>query len=272
MRQQPFASPEEALEHFGIKGMRWGIRKVDDPNAYIPADGLGHGSQAFSLKHPKRLRVDHSNGFADVVPAKGIPTAKGRQNHDEMVASLKQARETYPAVAKLKVEVVPFSSIQFNPGRSAQAGVMHGKSGEIFVAYNDTMKDHSARKVKSWEKWVPGTKYPGYVGQHEMGHVIAIANKLTPPNWDAVTEPNPYRSIDKIYSNMAQDDANHRAAFVKHGLSFQEVSKLSPYAATSPAEAYAELAGNYHTPQTRKRMSPELSRKAKALFEDSGGS
>lgn len=27
MRQQPFASPEEALAHFGVKGMRWGVRK-----------------------------------------------------------------------------------------------------------------------------------------------------------------------------------------------------------------------------------------------------
>lgn len=27
MRQQPFASPEEALEHFGVKGMHWGVRK-----------------------------------------------------------------------------------------------------------------------------------------------------------------------------------------------------------------------------------------------------
>lgn len=28
---QTFASPEEALVHFGVKGMRWGQRKVDGP-------------------------------------------------------------------------------------------------------------------------------------------------------------------------------------------------------------------------------------------------
>lgn len=27
MRQQPFASPEEAFAHFGVKGMKWGVRK-----------------------------------------------------------------------------------------------------------------------------------------------------------------------------------------------------------------------------------------------------
>lgn len=35
MRQQPFASPEEALIHFGVKGMRWGVRKTDAPNEKI---------------------------------------------------------------------------------------------------------------------------------------------------------------------------------------------------------------------------------------------
>jgi predicted GNAT family acetyltransferase len=28
---QEFASPEEVLEHFGVKGMRWGVRKEDKP-------------------------------------------------------------------------------------------------------------------------------------------------------------------------------------------------------------------------------------------------
>lgn len=27
MKKQPFSSPEEALEHYGVKGMRWGVRK-----------------------------------------------------------------------------------------------------------------------------------------------------------------------------------------------------------------------------------------------------
>jgi hypothetical protein len=36
MRQQPFASPEEALEHYGTKGMRWGVRKEDDGPAGVP--------------------------------------------------------------------------------------------------------------------------------------------------------------------------------------------------------------------------------------------
>lgn len=33
---QQFASPEEALAHFGIKGMHWGIRKEHDGPAGVP--------------------------------------------------------------------------------------------------------------------------------------------------------------------------------------------------------------------------------------------
>jgi len=34
---QEFASPEEALAHFGVKGMKWGVRKEHDGPAGVPA-------------------------------------------------------------------------------------------------------------------------------------------------------------------------------------------------------------------------------------------
>lgn len=36
MKQQPFASPGEALAHYGVKGMRWGVRKEDDGPEGVP--------------------------------------------------------------------------------------------------------------------------------------------------------------------------------------------------------------------------------------------
>jgi ribosomal protein S18 acetylase RimI-like enzyme len=35
MRQQPFASPEEALEHYGVRGMHWGVRKESQPKSEL---------------------------------------------------------------------------------------------------------------------------------------------------------------------------------------------------------------------------------------------
>jgi ribosomal protein S18 acetylase RimI-like enzyme len=42
VRQQTFASPEEALAHFGVKGMHWGVRKERQPKPELKnllADG-----------------------------------------------------------------------------------------------------------------------------------------------------------------------------------------------------------------------------------------
>lgn len=279
MRQQPFASPEEALAHFGIKGMRWGVRKERDTigdfsnwgKPYTHADGIGHGSKDFELTKVNKLRVDHSNGFAEVVPTYGFKTTKSKQMHDELITSLKVLREEHPAVANLKIVVAPSSHIPGGPGGSTQAAVLHVKRGEVFITYNDKIKDFSPRKQKSWEKWVPGMKYPGYVGRHEMGHVLAISGKLTPPCWDMVQEKNYSKKIGMVYGLQESSESNHKAAFSRHGMTFKEVSKLSPYAATSASEAYAEVVGNYYTPALNQKMSPAFRRKAKSMIDEAGG-
>lgn len=40
MRQQSFASPEEALEHHGIKGMHWGVRKAEPVDLHTDHPGI----------------------------------------------------------------------------------------------------------------------------------------------------------------------------------------------------------------------------------------
>lgn len=47
IRQQPFASPEETLAHFGIKGMKWGIRKNRTE------DTVSKGDRALAKKNMK---------------------------------------------------------------------------------------------------------------------------------------------------------------------------------------------------------------------------
>lgn len=276
MRQQPFASPEEALEHFGIKGMHWGVRKEPGEFAnwgkpYSSVDGLGHGSKEFELKKPKQLRVDHSAGFADVRPADGYSSPRAKQVHDDLVSSLSAMRQEHPSVAKLKIVVVPASHVVGGPGRSAQAAVLHTKPGEVFIAYNDKLKDLSPRQQKRWEKWVPGTKHEGYVANHEMGHVLAVGGKITPPCWELTHAKTLSEAINRAQTWHNQNEDGHKALFAKHGVTFTELSKLSPYAATSASEAFAEATGHYYTPETNRQMSPELRTKVKAMLDDVGG-
>lgn len=278
MRQQPFASPEEALAHFGIKGMRWGIRRKPETGPYSDwgrpfkqEDALSHGVKTFELKKPHNLRVDNSAGFPDVRPIRGFSSPRAKQIHDDMVDGLVRMREKYPNVAAMKVTVVPMSHVRGGPGSSAQAAVLHSKSGELIVAYNDKAKELTPRQQKSWERWVPGMANEGHVGNHEMGHVIAAAGKLTPDGFELAQSKTISHSLNLAFAIERDTEANHKAAFQKHGISFKEVSKLSPYAATSASEAYAELAGTYFTPKSNKQMSPEMQQKAKALFDDAGG-
>lgn len=52
MRQQPFASPEEALNHHGVKGMRWGIVNEDKP---APAQAVARTNEAKKQEMSKDL-------------------------------------------------------------------------------------------------------------------------------------------------------------------------------------------------------------------------
>lgn len=41
MRQQPFTSPEEALAHYGVKGMRWGVRNERESGTQSQSSKVG---------------------------------------------------------------------------------------------------------------------------------------------------------------------------------------------------------------------------------------
>lgn len=93
MRQQPFASPEEALEHHGIKGMKWGVRKdesakeiiesfVKDPITrttengdtftLVPADkNKGRFAQAMARKFPRYRSLIADSAILDITDKSG---------------------------------------------------------------------------------------------------------------------------------------------------------------------------------------------------------
>lgn len=276
MRQQPFASPEEALEHFGIKGMKWGVRKDQEYNANLPtapyasAAGIGHGDKDWELRKQDELVMDASKGYTDVVPAKGYSSPLVKQHHDELTSAIEELRSQYPALQNLKIEVCPMSHTPgmkpFLRGKSSMAAVP-GKNGEVRLCYNDKLKRYSSYQNSYRGAMQPGVLIPKFSGRHEMGHILAMADgKTFPPAWDAE-----HGGLRAKIAYSKQRNAAHRAMLEKHGLSFKELSKLSPYACTMPEEALAELAGHYFTPSLRTQMSPDMQRKAESLFADLGG-
>lgn len=281
-KAQTFASPEEALEHFGIKGMRWGIHKDREKAAefekfgepYSAEASFGHNIRDLTLKKSGQLRVDRSAGFADVRSIRGYESDRARQNHEDLLKTVNDLRSEFPSVANAKIEVVPMSHLPVARSllrAQSPAAVMQVKEGEIRITYNDKLKDLTPKKQKRWEEWVPGMGHPGYVGEHEGGHVLAAAHGAVKPTHDVFAERNVYRQIDKVIAHQNAEHLAHGALFQKHGLDYKDIAKLSNYAATSHAEGLAELVGNYRTPALREKMSPDMQRKAKAMIDDMGG-
>lgn len=276
---QQFASPEEALAHFGIKGMRWGVRKERGKafveaqtfgEPYSHASGLGHGSKVYDLKNPDKLRVKEQNGIIDVRPKDGFRSKKAESLHNEMVQGVEEMRKEYPALRDMKIEITPLShqsGARVMIWSGVPAAAAHLKSGEARVYYNDRMRGSWDKLPAEAKRMQPGIQHPGFLGRHEMGHVLAMAGGQMPAHWD-ITHKGSYKDLAAEGERVNQ---RHRALFKKHGLSFEELSKLSPYAATEPAEALAELVGYYHTPALRNQMSPTTQAKAKALLDDIGG-
>src|ERR1700752_3140186 len=191
---QAFASPEEALAHFGIKGMRWGIRKERESfetfgSPYSSRNGQGHGSALYELKKSDKLVVDSSKGYHDVRPKNGYRSPLVKTRHDEMSSALEEMRELYPSIKKLDVEIVPMSH---TPGLEpflwgkVPAAAIHNQDGEARLIYNDRQKKINRSNLKQYESLQPGAAtIPGFLGRHEMGHILAIAGNLSPPSWES---------------------------------------------------------------------------------------
>jgi hypothetical protein len=86
---QTFASPEEALVHYGVKGMRWGVRNKDRP--------VGRESSGRVASAPKTV-----SGRAISVPVTAIPklSEKKQRRVDKF---LKRADVADTKIAELKV-------------------------------------------------------------------------------------------------------------------------------------------------------------------------
>lgn len=264
-------------------GKLTGQSKFDlDTYVETPHDGhgFGGGEEVYQLKNPDDLVVSTSKGYADIRPKDGFPNEYVAKRHEELTRTFEEMRDKYPAVRNLKAEVVPMSQVSgvemLMHGKSP-AAVMHGRNGEIRILYNDTMDGLEPHEADYVRKNQPGVFDKDFLGYHEMGHVLAVAHGDLPPSHDIMTPMTksgyqataPKNILNQIRYQKSQA-ARHEKILKKHGFSFKELSKLSPYGATQPAEALAELAGYYFSPGQTK-LTPKQRENAKKLFDEMGG-
>lgn len=83
----PMTEPDTVISHYGVKGMRWGVRK---------GDGLSHLSNAQLQKKITRLNLEQSYARLSASQSQSSPVAKGKQYIGEVLKnSGKQAIQGY---------------------------------------------------------------------------------------------------------------------------------------------------------------------------------
>jgi hypothetical protein len=105
-----------------------------------------------------------------------------------------------------------------------------------------------------------------------MGHLLAAAHGELPPAFDLISsKTSALESLRERGTWHKAEPLLHQKMFLKHGFTFKELSKLSGYAATEPAEAMAELHGHLMHSEMRNRLTPDQIKRATAMFNEMGG-
>lgn len=235
---------------------------------------LAGGDRNALLLHPEKLVVNTSRGYADILPKDGFSNPFAAEQHASVTRVLEQMRDKYPAIRNMNVEVIPYSHVpgMENGREGSQMCVLAMRAGEARVMYNDLVDAPSASVIRANRNFLPGLGKKDYVAMHEMGHLISAAHGELPPAFGLLSSKG--SALDKLAERGRWHKAEpllHQKMFLKHGFTFKELSKISNYAATQPAEAMAELFGHYTHPEMRQRLTPDQLTRAKAMFDEMGG-
>lgn len=233
---------------------------------------LAAGDSYTKLRDEANLVINTSRGYADILPKDGFSNPFAAEQHASATRVLEEMREKFPAIRNMNVEVVPFSKVQGLYGSTAQMCVMPMRAGEARVAYNDMIDKPTRDVIRANSRFLPGLGKKDYVAYHEMGHLLAVAHGEMPPAFD--TAAGSVSLLDQAKARDLWQRAEpllHKRTFAKHGFSFKELSKISGYAATQPAEAMAELIGHAMHPEMRSRLTPDQLRRADVMINEMGG-
>jgi hypothetical protein len=260
---------EQALERLGKLPAKWDVSALK--HGPISKSNMGelHGGEfEAKLKDVQSLVVNTSRGYADILPKDGFSNPAAAARHASVTRVLEEMRDKYPTVRNLNVEVIPMSRVPGLEKSRAEMCVMAMKAGEARVMYNDLTDLPTPSEIRANAKYLPGLGKKDYVAYHEMGHLLAVAHGELPASFDMLTG-NAGPGARAMWGKA--EPLLHRRMFAKHGFTFKELSKLSRYGATEPAEAMAELAGHFHHEEMRKKLTESQLQRAEAMFNEMGG-
>lgn len=259
---------ESSLGRYNLPS-KWDVRGLKDgPISTTKMGHLAGGEANAQLHNLDNLVINTSRGYADILPKDGFTNPFAAEQHASVTRVLEEMRDKYPAVRNLNIEVVPMSATTTGNVGGAHMSVLAMRAGEARIMYNDVMDAPSAETIRANRRFLPGLGKKDYVAYHEMGHLLAVAHGDLPSAFDLLSDKasaNEWRTWQKAEPLL------HRRTMAKHGFTFKELSKLSQYAATEPAEAMAELVGHYLQPDMRQTLTASQIQRAESMINEMGG-
>lgn len=263
-----------------LEGMKlpahWDVSKLSSgPISTQKLGHLGGGHAAAELLDKENLVINTSRGYADILPKGGFSNPFAAEQHASVTRVLEEMREKFPSIRNMNIEVVPMSKAPGMEGslsRGAHMSVMSMRAGEARIMYNDLIDAPSEAVIRANRDFLPGLGKKDYSAYHEMGHLLASAHGEFPSSFDLLAGSG--SMLDRVRERATWYKAEpllHKKMFQKHGFTFKELSKLSEYAATQPAEGMAELFGHLSHPEMRSRLTPDQITRATAMFNEMGG-
>jgi hypothetical protein len=130
---QPFASPGEALAHFGVKGMKWGVRKdrlIADSSS--KASSSSEAKKAARRRNVKKAAI--GVGVLTAVAGGAYVAYRLNQNGNLPISSLKKAKKT-SATEKAIKKVLDEPTNILHASRGKTKGFSFFKTGDLAEPY-----------------------------------------------------------------------------------------------------------------------------------------
>lgn len=248
--------------HWDVSGLKNG------PISKQKLGDLAGGEINAQFLDPDNIVISTTRGYADILPKDGFSNPFAAEQHASVTRVLEEMRNKYPAIRNMNIEVMPRSMVPGGETSEAFMSVMSMRAGEARIFYSDVKTAPSVATIQANKDFLPGLGHKDYLAYHEMGHLLAAAHGELPPAFDLIRSDAKSSVVKKF---VKAQPLLHKEMFAKHGFTFEELSKLSEYGATQPAEAMAELFGHFAHPQMNLRLTPDQYTRAKAMFDEMGG-